>query len=191
MRPMKALFYFGWVLLVFAFAAGAAAVIPRTLPGGGGVIVSAYDLWYAAWPGSLITTQIKVERSLPWLWDPLLVTLLAWPAWLLFGLPGGLLAWYSRPNKEMSAAEREDLAKQEESFRLYDQLAREARESGIDEAEDDQLPDHGSHDVIDGRGLTTVDSDYDMNVDLAGDEEAAYAEGLVDDAAEAGDVDKR
>lgn len=192
MRPMKVLFYFGWVLLVLAFAGGAAAVIPRTLTGGG-FVVSAYDLWYAAWPGSLIITQIRIERFLhPWLWDPILVTLLALPAWLLFGLPGGLLAWYTRPNKEMSAAEREDLAKQEESFQLYDRLAREARESGIDEAEDDQLPDHASHDVIDGRGLTTVDSDYDMNVDLAGDEEAAYAEGLVDEAPlDPGDADKR
>jgi len=186
MPAMKVLFYLGWLLLALAFAAGAAAVVPRAITGGGGFVVSAYDLWYAAWPGSLITTQIKIERNLaPWLWDPLLVTVLSAPAWLLLGLPGGLLAWHTRPNREMSAAERDDLAKQEESFRLYDRLTREAREAGIDEAEDDQLPDHRSHDVIDGRGATAPDSEYDLTVDLAGDEEAAYADKLVD----GGDID--
>ncbi len=180
MPAMRGLFYFGWALLALAFVAGAAGVVPRAMSADSGGVVSAYELWYAAWPGSLITTQIRIERGLaPWLWDPVLVTALRLPAWLLLGLPGGLLTWFLRPNKEMSPAEREDLKKQEESFELYDRLAREARESGVDEAEDDQLPDHGSHDIIDGRGVTTLETDYDMNVNLAGDEEVANADRIV------------
>lgn len=182
MRTMKGLFYTGWLLLALAFAAAAAEVVPRALPGGDhGFWVSAHDLWYAAWPGSLVTTQIRIERALPWVWDPLLTTLLTLPAWALIGVPGALLTWFSRPRKEMSAAEREDLEKQEESFRLYDRLAREAREAGIDDSEDDQLPDHGSHDIIDGRGVTAPESDCDMEVDFAGDEEAAYADKVAGD----------
>jgi hypothetical protein len=181
MPAMKVLFYLGWVLLVLAFAAGAAEVVPRSLAGGRTVVVSAYDLWYSAWPGSLVTTQIRIERHLvPWLWDPLLVTLLKLPAWLLLGLPGGLLAWFNRARKQMSEAERLDLQKQEESFQLYDRLAREAREAGYSDREDDQLPDHASHDVIDGRGVTTLEADYDMKIDLARDEEAAYVDKIVD-----------
>ena len=178
---MKVLFYLGCVLLVLAFAAGAAEVVPRSMPGGRSGVVSAYELWYSMWPGSLITTQIRIERHLhPMLWDPLLVTLLKLPAWLLLGFPGGLLAWFNRSNKQMSEAERLDLQKQEESFHLYDRLAREAREAGFGDHEDDQLPDHASHDVIDGRGVTTLEADYDMKIDLAGDEEAVYAEGLAE-----------
>jgi len=182
MTTMKVLFYLGWVLLALAFTAGAAQVVPRALPGGtSGGVVSAYELWYAAWPGTLITTQIKIERLLhPWLWDPALVTLLKLPAWLLLGLPGAMLTWFLRPQRGLSEAEREDLRKQEESLLLYDRLAREAREAGFGDHEDDQLPDHASHDVIDGRGVTTLEADYDMKIDLAGDEEAVYAEGLAE-----------
>lgn len=192
MPAMKVFFYLGWVLLVLAFAAGAAEVVPRSMPGSRTFFVSAYDLWYTASPGSLITTQIRIERYLhPMLWDPLLVTLLKLPAWLLLGLPGGLLAWFNRSDKQMSEAERLDLQKQEESFRLYDRLAQEAREAGFGDHEDDQLPDHASHDVIDGRGVTTLEADYDMKIDLAGDEEAAYAERLAEGKDAGGGGDKR
>jgi hypothetical protein len=176
---MRPLFYLGWVLLALAFLAGAAQVVPRALPGGtSGTVVSAYELWYAAWPGTLIATQIRVERLLhPWLWDPALVTLLKLPAWLLFGLPGGLLTWFFRPHREMSEAEREELQKQEESLLLYDRLAQEARDAGFSDDEDDQLPDHAAHGLIDGRGVTQPESDYDLTTDgIAGDEEAVFAD---------------
>ena len=184
MTTMKVLFYLGWVLLALAFTTGAAQVVPRALPGGtSGGVVSAYELWYAAWPGTLITTQIKIERLLhPWLWDPALVTLLKLPAWLLLGLPGAMLTWFLRPQRGLSEAEREDLRKQEESLLLYDRLAREAREAGFSDDEDDQLPDHAAHGLIDGRGVTTLEADYDLTTDgIAGDEEAAYADRPADD----------
>ncbi len=148
---MRVLFYLGWMFLVLAFAAAAAEAIPRTMPGNYGSIISAYELWYAAAPGNLVVAQIQVEKISPVLWDPVLVGILALPAWFLFALPGVILVWFCRPNREMSEADRQDLAKQEESLLLYDQLAREAKEAGYDD-NDDRTPDHEGHVLIDSEG---------------------------------------
>jgi len=149
---MRILFFLGWVLVILGFAAAAAESIPRALPGKGGVFISAFDLWYAAKPGSLVVTQIRAENISPLLWDPLLISLLALPAWFLFAAPGVLLTWYCRPHRKMTEAQREDLIKQEEQFNLFDQLAREAKEAGYTDGEDDQLPDHSGHDLVDSEG---------------------------------------
>ena len=128
---MRLLFYLGWVFLILAFAAASAEAVPRSMPGDYGFFVSAYELWYAAWPGNLVVTQIQVEKLSLVLWDPVLVGILALPAWFLFALPGVTLVWFCRPHREMSDAEREDLKKQEESLLLYEQLVREAEEAGF------------------------------------------------------------
>ncbi len=148
---MRVLFYLGWVFLILAFAAASAEAIPRTMPGDYGFFVSAYELWYAAWPGNLVVTQIQVEKLSLVLWDPVLVGILALPAWFLFALPGVTLVWFCRPHREMSDAEREDLKKQEESLLLYEQLVRDAKEAGYTDG-DDQAPDHEGHDLIDSEG---------------------------------------
>ena len=148
---MRVLFYLGWALLFLAFVGAAGEAVPRSLPGGAegsGWFVSAYDLWYAAKPGSLVIAQIKVEKLSPVLWDPIIVALLALPTWLLFGGPGALLTWFFRPHKEITAEHREDLQKQEESMLLFDKLAEEARAAGFDE-DDDRAPYHEGPDIID------------------------------------------
>ena len=130
---MRVLFYLGWALLFLAFVGAAGEAIPRSLPGGAegsSWFVSAYDLWYAAKPGSLVIAQIQVEKLSPVLWDPIIVALLALPTWLLFGGPGALLTWFFRPHKEITAELREDLQKQEESMLLFDKLAEDARAAG-------------------------------------------------------------
>ncbi len=174
---MRILFYLGWVLLFLAFAGAAAESIPRSLPGGaplGGWFVSAYDLWYAAKPGSLVVTQIQIERISPFLWDPVIVGLLALPAWLLFGLPGALLTWFFRPHREMTAEQREELEKQEESLLLYDKLVEEARAAGFDD-DDDRAPYHEGSDIIDvtDRGGDPVfpDIPFALDPDRDGDGE--------------------
>ncbi len=50
-------------------------------------------LWYALGPGSLNLTQAVVERYIwPPLWDPVLITVLQWPAAAVLAVPGmGLL----------------------------------------------------------------------------------------------------
>ena len=141
MPRMRFFYYLGGFLLMLAFAGAAAEAIPRSLPGGaasGGWYVSAYELWYAIMPGNLVVTQIQVEKISPALWDPLLVGLSLLPAWLLFGLPGGVLAWFNRPNKEMTAEQLEEMKKHEESLFLFDDLAKEAREAGYDTDEANQ-----------------------------------------------------
>jgi hypothetical protein len=137
---MRFLYFLGWMLLILAFAAGAAEVVPRNLSRGGGWFVSAYELWYAAMPGKLVVAQIQVERLSPALWDPIVTGLLSFPAWLLLGLPGGTLTWFFRPHKKMSPEFLEDLKRHEEHFQLYETLAREAREAGFDDSEDDRAP---------------------------------------------------
>ena len=114
LKGMRIFYYLGCMLLLLGFASGAAEVVPRTFTrGGGGGFVSAYDLLYAAWPGKLVVFQIHVERLSSALWDPILIGLLALPAWLLLGLPGGALAWFQRPNKVMSSEVAEGLRRQE------------------------------------------------------------------------------
>ncbi len=51
------------------------------------------ELWYRLSPGSLNLTQAIVQRYiLPALWDPVMVTLLRWPAWPILALAGVILA---------------------------------------------------------------------------------------------------
>ncbi len=149
---MRVLFNLGWVFLFLAFGGAAAESIPRSLSDGGtggGWFVSAYELWYAAQPGSLVVSQIQVEKLAPALWDPVIVTLLSLPAWALFGVPGGLLTWFCRPHKEITAEQLEDFKKHEESLFLFDKLAEEAREAGHDDDEDDLAPTHGGYESMD------------------------------------------
>ena len=88
----------GWALLGVAFFTAAAETVTHTVPGVGGMIVSAYDLWYTISPKSLVIARITIERNLhPIFWDPLLVTVLQLPAWLIFGVPGAAMAWFFRP----------------------------------------------------------------------------------------------
>lgn len=151
---MRLLFFLGWMFLLLAFAGAAAEVLPRTLPGGGGVFVSAHELWYAVWPGGLVVTQIQVERISPTLWELLRASVLVLPVWMLFGVPGGALVWFCNPHKQMTRHQREELERQEEALVLYDKLAQEAREAGFDDGEDDQLPMHDHHNLIDVPGFS-------------------------------------
>jgi hypothetical protein len=165
---MKFLYYLGLMLLILAFTAGAADVIPRNFErGGGNGFVSAYDLIYAIWPGKLVIAQIHIERFSPILWDPILIGFLTFPAWLLLGLPGGLLAWFYRPNKVLSPEIEESIRRQEENLQLYDKLVQDAQEAGFGDEEFNQGPNLESHEIIDFNHVT---SDPDLsNVSLDSD----------------------
>lgn len=147
---MRFLYYLGFMLLILAFIAGAADVVPRNFArAGGSGFVSAYELLYAIWPGKIVIAQIQVERISSILWDPILIGLLAFPAWLLLGLPGGLLAWLNRPYKELSPEVAESMKRQEENLQLYDKLSQDAREAGFGDDEYDHSPNLEDHDTID------------------------------------------
>jgi hypothetical protein len=116
----------GWALLGVAFFTAAAETVTYSVPGVGGMIVSAYDLWYTISPKSLVIARINIERNLPPLfWDPLLVTVLQLPAWLIFGIPGAAMAWFFRPPRE------KDVEIEEDSIFLYDRLVEAAREENM------------------------------------------------------------
>ena len=55
-------------------------------------LVAAGELWYRLSPGTLNLTQAVTQRYvLPELWDPVLLTVLLWPAFLVLAAPGLIL----------------------------------------------------------------------------------------------------
>lgn len=175
---MRMFYFLGWMFLLLAFASAAAEVLPRTLPGGGGMFVSAHELWYAASPGGLVVTQIQVERISPALWELLRASVLALPVWMLLGVPGGALVWFCNPNKQMTKFQREELERQEEALVLYDKLAQEAKEAGFDDGEDDRMPVHDHDLLIDVPGFSGPHAD---NVALVGEDGGEDGEYEIED----------
>ena len=54
------------------------------------------DVWYAVHPTSLQLLQPAIERHIEprvgqWLWDPVVLTILTAPAWLVLGIIGAVL----------------------------------------------------------------------------------------------------
>jgi hypothetical protein len=88
--------FLGWVLLAAAFA-----VLAWELWGawqtGELTIHAAGKVWYDLDRTSLNGAQAGTQRYLlPALWDPVIVTVLTWPALLVLGVPGALLAFFCR-----------------------------------------------------------------------------------------------
>ena len=159
-------FYLGWVLLAAAFAAGAAEALVRADPGRVFNVASAHDLWYRLWPGNLVVTQIRVERLSPELWSAVIRPLLDFPAWGLTGVPGGLLTWFCRPRRQLTADEEQDLREREDSLFLYDELAEQAKLDGYDDDSDDMAPSHESQHFLDEAGITYAESEDDFDIDI-------------------------
>ena len=80
--------------LLFVLAAlGVLAVdLTGTAEGAGVSLMPLGQLWYGLDPGSLNLAQAVIERYI-WvvLWDPLLLTVLQWPAAVVFAVLGGAL----------------------------------------------------------------------------------------------------
>ena len=56
-------------------------------------VIAAGELWFRLHPYSLNLSQAVVQRYIhPGLWDPLIVSILQWPFWSIFGAPGAVLA---------------------------------------------------------------------------------------------------
>ena len=137
-------FYLGWGFLAAAFLAGAAEPLATSTGRGfSNLLIPAYDLWYAVAPHSLVMSQIRVEKIAPVLWDPVIESALLLPAWLLLGVPGGLLTWFLRPHREISDEMREDLEHYRESLLIIETLSRDARnDETFNPDEDDNAPTH-------------------------------------------------
>jgi len=54
-------------------------------------------------PQTLKSVGAAISRAThPWLWDPILTSLLAWPAWILFTALGALLIYAGRERKRIN-----------------------------------------------------------------------------------------
>lgn len=81
----------GWVFLLIALADLGYELL-RVFQTGSYGIVSLGEVWFNLDVASLNLTQAVVQRYVsPVLWDPVLVSVLSWPAWSLFGSPGAAL----------------------------------------------------------------------------------------------------
>ncbi len=59
------------------------------------------ELWFGLAPGTLNFLQAIIQRYLsPELWDPGIVTILLWPAWMVFAAPGVVLVTFSRQGRK-------------------------------------------------------------------------------------------
>jgi hypothetical protein len=86
----------GWLLVLAALVVLVADLIAR-LDTGHFALTALGELWYRISPNSLLLAQPAVQRHLaPWLWDPVIQTVLLWPASLVLAVPGLALLWACR-----------------------------------------------------------------------------------------------
>lgn len=185
---MKLFFVIGWLLLASAFLAAAADISVKVSRNSGGALLSAIDLWNSVSPDTLIATRSLLSDIHPALWDPLLTTLLILPAWLLLGLPGGVLAYLCRPNRRDDSLEGgndDDMT----PHSLYEELAKAAKDEGYGDSVDDMAPnvgkiDYGHSDAALGRGrVRSKQEDMgEASADFANElSKRAKAEGYTED----------
>ncbi len=87
----------GWLLFVPALLALGVDVL-YSLEAGSWTPYALGEAWYAIHVPSLNLSQAVVQRYLhPTIWDPVIVTVLLWPASAVFGLPALLLTIFCRP----------------------------------------------------------------------------------------------
>ena len=80
----------GWILAAAALVAFANDVVSFAQTGTYRVI-PAGEVWFNGHVASLNLTQAVVQRFLhPLLWDPVIATMLQWPAWSLLGAPAAI-----------------------------------------------------------------------------------------------------
>ncbi|MHC8508302.1 MAG: hypothetical protein ACYYKD_02725 [Rhodospirillales bacterium] len=139
----KPLFMLGWALLVATFVAAAFESVAPALGVRSWPLISAKDLWHTAYPAGYVLFKGSVEDISPFLWDPVLVSVLWFPAWALFLAPGAWLTLYFRPNRVLSPDEERELQRQRESLFLYDELLHAARhDETLADGGDDLEPSH-------------------------------------------------
>jgi hypothetical protein len=85
-----------FVMACALMAAGAEAV--QWIESGRYDTLTTHELWAAIDDTSLNLARVTVETYLaPWVWDPFILWGLAWPAWLVLGLPAALILWLVHP----------------------------------------------------------------------------------------------
>jgi hypothetical protein len=89
----------GWIFLIAALAVLARDVL-ASIDAGSLILIATGELWFSLHNGSINLIQAVTQRYIaPSLWDPVIVTVLLWPAVLVLGVPGLLLTWLFRPRR--------------------------------------------------------------------------------------------
>ena len=79
----------------------------RALENGSYTVLALGEIWYQTDSDSLNLLQAVVERYIhPFLWYPIITTMLFLPGWLLPGALGGLLIYSARRRKRIFARRR-------------------------------------------------------------------------------------
>lgn len=90
----------GYLLILAALTVVVAEIID-VVTLGDWTIISAGEVWYRLDRSSLNGAQAGIQRHVaPWLWDPVIATLLRGPAWAFLGLPGLALVLLCRGLRE-------------------------------------------------------------------------------------------
>ncbi len=89
----------GWVLIVLAVATAGHEAI-SSLDAGVYDRLAFGELWAKIDIASLNLVQAVIQRYLlPWLWDGVILNIILLPAWVVFGVPGVVVAWAFRVRK--------------------------------------------------------------------------------------------
>ena len=95
----------GWILAIAAVAVFARDIL-SSIDTGALALISAGELWFTLHQTSLQIAEPAIARHVPvigpWLWHPVISTILTWPATVVLGVPGMLLVRLcrKRPRKE-------------------------------------------------------------------------------------------
>ncbi|MBO22908.1 MAG: hypothetical protein CMM26_11150 [Rhodospirillaceae bacterium] len=80
-----------------------ASDVLTSIDAGAFALIAAGELWFQLHQTSLQVAEPAIARHVPvigpWLWHPAISTLLTWPALLVLGVPGLLLAWLFRARR--------------------------------------------------------------------------------------------
>ena len=121
---------FGLLLLVGAFVFAAAGNAARGLSGEPGIfgILGAAKVLEILAPNFMLSLAVLFQNYLhPLFWDPLFIGLLAFPGWLLLGLPGVILIWKYRQIPLGGEATKEELA-----YNTYEDVLAAAKEAELE-----------------------------------------------------------
>lgn len=86
----------GWIFVVAAIAILVRDII-AWIDTGALAVAATGELWFTLHSGSLNLLQAITQRYIfPALWDPIFVTVLLWPAFVVVGVPGLILSYAFR-----------------------------------------------------------------------------------------------
>ncbi len=95
------------LILLLAAAAAVGYEMRAAFETGGWRPVALGEIWYKLHSSSLNGAQAGIQRYIaPWLWEPAITTVLLWPGWAVFGVPGGALYWYYRGRRRRARGRR-------------------------------------------------------------------------------------